>query len=139
MKNTDRNYPVGVLRSKDAKHKDIIIYFQHYSNFIEAKTKWIERYDRINWNNLYFIFEFYDTLYDNELMNKFDSLNLKNKVMLVHRKEFRFKNSFYISCYNDDHPIAKIFHIDYKTGRRYLDEFDYVTFLNGGGINKRIS
>ena len=139
LENSNRDYPVGVLKAKDTKHKDIIVYFQHYLNFYDAKSKWIERYNRINWDNLYFIFEFYDTLYNNELMYKFDALNLKNKVMLVHKKELCFKNSFYISCYDNDYPIAKIFEINYKTGKRYLDEFDYVGFLNGKGIRENRS
>lgn len=135
LEDTDRSYPVGVIKAKDDCHKDIVVYFQHYKTFEEAKRKWIDRYNRVKWDKLFFIFEFYDTLYDNDLIHKFDILDSQNKVLLVHREELSFKNSFYISCYEDDKPIAKIFEINSKTGRRNLDEFDYVTFLNGDGIH----
>lgn len=38
-------YPVGII-------KDVKIYGQHYSSFEELKTKWNERVQRINWNNV---------------------------------------------------------------------------------------
>lgn len=42
-----RNYPVGRL-------DDICIYFNHYTSFEEAKRKWDERKERINYDNLFF-------------------------------------------------------------------------------------
>ena len=45
--NLKRNYPVGRL-------DDVCIYFNHYTSFEEAKRKWDERKERINYNNLFF-------------------------------------------------------------------------------------
>ena len=42
-----RNYPVGRL-------DDVYIYFNHYTSFEEAKRKWDERKERINYDNLFF-------------------------------------------------------------------------------------
>ncbi len=127
---TSVGYPVGKLIAKDQDHQDIHIYFQHYSSFSEAKSKWIERYARVNWDNIYYIWEFYDTLYDPKLMYAFDQLALENKMILAHRKFENLKNCYVLSCYKDDKPIAKILEHDGMSGKRYLDEFDYVSFLN---------
>ena len=45
---TDASYPV-------AKLKDITINFTHYKTEEEARDKWNERKNRINWNNLFII------------------------------------------------------------------------------------
>lgn len=124
------NYPVGILKSKDEFHKDLTIFFQHYSSFEEAKQKWIERYLRVNWDNIYFILEFYDTIYNHDLMYEFDKLNLKNKIIITHRNFDNLNNSITVSCYNDDKPTAKILKYKGISGKRYLEEFNYVNFLN---------
>ena len=36
--------------------------------FSKAKEKWVERYARVNWDNVFYIWEFYDTMYDNKYM-----------------------------------------------------------------------
>lgn len=130
IEDNSKEYPVGKLLAKDDNHIDIHIYFQHYSSFEEAKNKWIERYSRVNWNNIYYIWEFYDSIYDINLMYDFDNLALDNKIILAHRKFDDLKNYFEITCYTDDKPTAKI--LDYMgfSGKRYLEEFDYIHFLN---------
>ena len=128
----DKNvpYPVGKIIPKDNKHAEIMVYFQHYSSFDEAKSKWLQRYSRVNWENIFYIWEFYDTLYNKELMYEFDKLELENKIILTHRNFDDLNNSFEITCYNNDLPTAQILKHRGVTGKRYLDEFDYIKFLN---------
>lgn len=45
-KSTEYSYPVGRIG-------DIYLYFMHYSSFDEAKSKWMERATRINWDNIF--------------------------------------------------------------------------------------
>lgn len=67
--NLKRNYPVARL-------DDILIYFNHYTNFEDAKRKWEERKKRINYNNLFF-----ETTTENkEIALEFDSLPLQHKI-----------------------------------------------------------
>ena len=128
---TDREYPVGRIVPLDNNHKEIMIFFQHYKSFDEAKRKWVERFKRVNWDNMFFVWEFYDTLYDNQLMYEFDQTELPGKkILLLHRKMPDIKNNFVFSCYKKDLPIAKAFEYKSISGKRYLDEFDYVSFLN---------
>lgn len=127
----DREYPVGRIMPLDHNYKEITIFFQHYKSFDEAKRKWVERFQRINWDNMFFIWEFYDTLYDNQLLYDFDQAELPGKkILLLHREIPDVKNSFVFSCYKEDLPTAKAFEYKGISGKRYLDEFDYVSFLN---------
>lgn len=130
VEDNSAGYPVGKLIAKDKNHRDIHIYFQHYSSFSEAKSKWIERYSRVNWNNIYYIWEFYDTFYDIKLMYNFDKLELDNKIILSHKKYDGLMNCCEITCYTNDKPIAQILSYKGISGKRYLEEFDYVEFLN---------
>ena len=123
-------YPVGVIMPKDDQHIRINIYFQHYHTFEESKAKWVERFKRVDYNNIFFIWEFYDTAYDHKLMYEFDALPLENKMILTHRNFPNLKNAFCVTCYADDKPVAKILDYNGVSGKRYLDEFDYVGFIN---------
>lgn len=74
---SDKPWPVGQLISKEKAHKDIIVNFQHYNDFQSAYNKWTERFSRINYDNIYYIWEFYDDLYDISLIQEFDKLPIK--------------------------------------------------------------
>lgn len=131
IEDKNRSYPVGRLISVDNTHKEIMIFFQHYKNFDEAKSKWIERFKRINWDNIFFIWEFYDTLYDIQYLYDFDNIELPGKKMLIlHREIPNVRHGFVLSCYKNDLPMARAFEYKGLSGKRYLDEFDYLSFLN---------
>lgn len=70
-----RNYPV-------AKLDDIYIYFNHYTDFEEAKRKWDERKKRINYS--YLIFE--TTTENKKIALEFDSLHLDYKLCFFSEK-----------------------------------------------------
>ena len=122
-------YPVGKLIPNDNDHDEIIIYFRHYKNFDDAKQKWEERYKRVDFNNVLFIYEFYDDIYDENLLYEFEKIPYK-KVILTHKKIEGLKNDFVVSCYKVNKPVAKIMRYKGISGKRYLDGFDYVKFLN---------
>lgn len=124
------NYPIGKIVANDNEHQDIFVYFQHYTSFSKAKEKWVERYARVNWDNVFYIWEFYDTMYDNKYMVEFDSLQNINQILLTHKDFDYLNNCFTLSCYNDDKPVAKVLEYKGLTGKRFLDEFDYVGFIN---------
>lgn len=124
-----RNYPVGVIVPLDDAHIPIHLFFQHYTSFKEAANKWNERKRRINYQKICFIWEFYDTLYDLRLAEEFDKLPVK-KLLITHRYIEGLSSQCVVNCYDNDKPIAKILEVNKKTGRRYLDEIDWVSFLN---------
>jgi uncharacterized protein (DUF1919 family) len=129
IEDSNRPYPVGKLLSKDCEHQEIKLYFQHYKTYEEASQKWVERCKRVKLDNIYYIWEFYDTLCDMNLLKEFDTLPIK-KLAITHREFDDIECAKKVSCYIDDKPIAQILQYDGISGKRYLDEIDYVSFLN---------
>jgi len=70
--NLKRNFPVVLLG-------DIRLYFNHYITFEEAKTKWLQRLQRINPNNLLIVF-YTTNIKSAEL---FDKLPFERKIVFV--------------------------------------------------------
>jgi len=126
-----RNYPVGILSNE---YGEVRLYFMHYRSFPEAKEKWDERTKRIDINNIFVIMEA-GVDCPEQTCTGFNSIKFKNKILLTDGVEKRVPSSFPMSFYDDTHYPAKI--LDYPTvlsKKRFLDEFDYTTFLNTGRI-----
>lgn len=121
---SDKDYPV-------AKLDDITIYFMHYPSFDEAKTIWKKRTARINRENLYIILVQQNGCTE-ELLRKFDELPYKHKLALTAYPMPEIKCSYYIS--GSEQPNGDVMDLcKYKgkfTGRRWIDDYDYVGFLN---------
>ncbi len=130
-------YPVGILRG--GALPDIDIYFVHYSSFAEAKEKWMSRFQRVNYDNLYILMDRGMDARD-EILDGFHSLPYAHKVFFTHKEDparwpsvFRF--SFYTrERFQEGYLYQRIRHglLEYRA----LDEFDYVQWLNDGTIQK---
>ena len=117
-------YPVGLLGN------DVEVRFNHYKTFSDAVSKWNERKRRINWDNLYIMGIDGDNC-TYESIAKFNQLPYKHKVILTHKPYPEFESAFYLPGFEDKDGIGVA--IDFKNQfwiRRYLDEFDYIGFLN---------
>lgn len=123
---TNKEYPIGVI-------EDIKINFIHYKTFEEAKTKWDERKQRINYDNLFII----GTDKDNctyETLKAFENLPYENKIIFTHIDYSEISSSYCIKGFEDKNELGVITNFKERfLMRRYLDDFDYVSFLN----NKR--
>lgn len=121
---SDKDYPV-------AKLDDITIYFMHYPSFDEAKRIWEKRTARINRDNLYVILVQQNGCTE-ELLKKFDELPYKHKLALTAHPMLEIKCSHYIT--GSEQPNGDVMDLcKYKskfTGRRWIDDYDYVGFLN---------
>lgn len=112
----------------------ILLHCVHYSSFNEFVDKWTQRCERINWNNLFFILTERDGCTEEDI-KAFDALPYKNKVVFVHKPMPEYKSAIYLPGTELDgmdgqwvRPLTS-----YKgrlTGRRYIDDFDYVSFFN---------
>ena len=122
-------FPVGRLISNDSNIKSVNVYFQHYNNFLEAKNAWDKRFLRINYENIYFIWEFFENLYDIELLYEFDNSSL-NTISLIHNDIPNLKNSFKFDCYDKTDKPGKLLQFKNFSGKRYLDDWDYISWLN---------
>lgn len=109
---------------------DIKIHFVHYASFEEGKQKWDERKGRINWDNIFIVgAEKGDCTY--ETLERFEQLPYKNKVILTHIEYPEFRSAYYIKGFENQKELGTT--TNYKKQflkRRYLDDFDYVKFLN---------
>lgn len=119
----DVDYPVGLLG-------DIHLYFLHYRTFAEAKNKWNSRKKRINKENIYVIFTDRDG-FDNDDFQLFLALPYKHKVLLAGDRRYESEITKIIPQYLENGHLGNIFVVRNKlTGKRLLDDFDYVQFLN---------
>ena len=115
-------YPVCLLG-------DLELHFLHYSSFTEAKEKWDSRVKRINKDNLFIMWSFYEHT-DTELLERFDKLPYENKVAFTERKFPEYSSAFCIPGYEDGLGVLSLF--EDLTGKRKIDRFDYVKWFNEG-------
>lgn len=124
LKDSGKNYPVGI------GYKGTLIHFMHYKNFDQAISKWNERKERMNKNNCCVMLSNWGG-YDTKQLKQFDSLPFKHKVVFTDRKYSNISSAFYLhgySCSNGKN--GNVYATQYINGKRYIDQFDYVTFFN---------
>lgn len=121
---TEKKYPVGILG-------DIKVYFMHYPDFVTAKKKWEERKKRINKESLYFIMVQCEGC-TKEMVERFDKLPLKHKVIFTAQEYSDISSAVHIAgtAKSDEEVIDLCQYKSKFTGKRWIDEFDYVKFLN---------
>lgn len=117
-------YPIALI-------DDIKVYCVHYRSVEEAKTKWDERKMRINYERLFVIaIERDGCTYED--IREFDGLeDYKYKVIFTRKEMPEIDSAYYIKGSEQDGVVRDI--CQYKSafsGRRWLDDFDYVSFLN---------
>lgn len=117
-------YPVGKLI-------DVEIHFMHYPTFEEAINKWNERRKRIQSNNIYLMMTDRDGCTYEDMVN-FDKLPY-NKVIFTNKHYPEIKSSFYIKGFEDESSVGVLSNPKNLWGKRFLDDFDYVSFLNHKG------
>lgn len=115
-------WPVGIL-------DDVKIQFMHYKSFEEAEEKWNKRAQRVNFNNLFFIWTDRDGI-NYEQIKEFDKLPLKNKVIFTAKECKEIKCSFQIKAFKNKNEVGILSNFKRLSYKRYLDDFDYVRFLN---------
>ncbi|MEG2365916.1 MAG: DUF1919 domain-containing protein [Alistipes sp.] len=119
--------PAGILRGNGADIPDIHICFLHYHTFDEAREKWVARTARIKLDRLCILFEVPQLT--EEILARFERLPYINKQILTYEKEWNHPQVYTMRGL-ERFTSGRI--LDYRglSGQRYLDEFDYVAFLN---------
>lgn len=126
--NSGKDYPVGVIVPKDDQHIPIELHFEHDSCFEVPYEKWMKRCKRVNFDELYFIWHFFDEEDEGQL-RVFDSMNIR-KLIILHEPIEGIQHCAVVDCYRKDPYSGKILAVVDRTGKRYLDEVDYIGFLN---------
>lgn len=143
----DVTHPVGVLRGykipngylPDIKLPDIMLLFVHYRTFEEAKQKWEERFKRVNYDNLYLLMDCAMNASD-EILDEFNALPHAHKVDFTHKEDperwpCNYRYSFYTEEKFSSGCVYNIVNkglVEYK----WLHEFDFITWLNEGKLQK---
>ena len=121
------DYPCGMVG-------DVEIRFNHYRTFEEAAAKWNERKQRIDWNNLFLIGIDGDNC-TYESLRRFDALPYPNKVIFTHKPYPEFPSARCLPGFEHLDGIGRVTDFqDQFLIRRYMDQFDYVSFLNRKGF-----
>lgn len=124
------SYPIGKL---EYNGNSIRINFIHYKTFEEAKCKWDERKERVDYSSIYIIQQISDGATEDDI-NSFDHLPYKNKLLITNKNITNSKNVVIHKVFNKkNYYHGKI--LEYKSTfslRRYMDDIDYVGFLNSG-------
>ena len=121
-------YPVGRIVPKDDRHIPIELNFMHYASFEEAYAKWKERSARVNYSRLFFIWHFFDDE-QTERIRAFDRWDAR-KLAILHETIEGVRAAEVVHCYDENPYNGKILSIIEKSGKRYLDEIDYISFLS---------
>ena len=118
----NREYPIAILG-------DITLFLVHYKTVKEAQEKWNERKKRIDWDNIVILNTDREGMTE-ELKDRFEALPYR-KVMFVHTKDKDHPSCFYIRGYEKNISIGIITEQIGWKGLRPIDQFDWVSFLNG--------
>ena len=132
VENSSVPYPIGKLKYNG---DSIQINFIHYETFEEAKYKWDERKERVDYSNIYIIQQISDGVTEDDI-HTFDSLPYKNKLLITSKNITNSKNVVALKVLQ---KRPKTYHpgiiLDHKPPfflKRYMDDIDYVGFLNAG-------
>lgn len=126
QKDNEKEYPIGIL--DDEKHGIVKIEFVHYKSFEDAKIKWDERKKRIDFNRILVLFH----VNDENIKFVGDILKSKyNKRIIAYRNQKIDKNDnvIFIKRLKKFVP-AKILKTRKITGKRFLEEINYVSLFN---------
>ena len=110
---------------------DIWILFAHTPSYEYSVNKFTERISRMDKNNMFITMtDSLNCTYDD--LVAFDQLPYEHKVVFTHKPYPEIKSAYYIKGFEDKQEVGVL--SDWKPGfwkRRYIDDFDYVSFLNG--------
>lgn len=123
-----KNYPVGI------GYGGCRIHFMHYNTFQEAKQKWDERKQRIDKDNMAiwltnFNSDNFGRVAECELVKRFNKLPFRNKLIFSGHK-IDAPNVIWLKGYNKVEHKYNIFRTQNIFGKRWIDQFDYVSYLN---------
>lgn len=108
---------------------DLELHFLHYQSFDEAKQKWDTRTARLNRENLFVMWSFFDGT-DEALLARFEALPFQNKVAFTEKEFPQYPSAFCIPGYEDGLGVLSLY--DGLLGKRKIDRFDYVKWFNEG-------
>ena len=112
---------------------DVKIVFNHYGSREEAASAWNRRKVRVNYSNIFLIFDDISDAEYQDLLD-FNKIDCAGKVILTAKEYKDLPNCIQLSRYKKD-CIMKPYLLDKNiwTGKNAADrDFDFVSWLNSG-------
>lgn len=119
--------PQGLLNG------DVRISFVHYHSFEEAKKKWLERVQRIDYNNLFVIY--CQASVREDVLAEFDKQPFRHKIALVNKECPNFSSCYVIKGFEKEEKLGYIFDKYKWYGLNYYDQVDWVKLFKSVGRN----
>lgn len=126
---SDRDYPVGRLVPTDGG-RPISVFFMHYETFEQAQKAWDRRKSRVHWDRVAVLWELFDSEKAPSYSAELEAAGIDYR-FIVHDKRRRVMKAFVSDGYARAGEAGRIFDKKGVSGKRYLDEFDYVSWLKG--------
>lgn len=120
-KDSDKEYPVGIGLHGERIH------FMHYSSFAEAIEKWNVRKARMDYSNIGVMLTNFTE--GEKLLQRFENIPFKHKVCFTANSHSKYPHTFFIRGYNPKSG-RNLYTTQSVTGKRFIDQFDYVEFIN---------
>lgn len=125
---SEYDFPVGRLLSNSGK--SVVINFMHYKSFEEAKRKWFERSNRINFENLYVIIECRFKL-DEATANMINDIKFKKRILTSPINENLIDDVCILDIYDENYaPGKSLVYPHFYSLRRYFYKMNYIKFFN---------
>lgn len=125
------NHPVGML-------EDVMLVFNHYKSAQEAEEAWYKRRTRVNYDNLFMIFDdIKDAEYEDLL--EFNKIPCKGKVIFTAKQYDDLPNAVQVTKYRKKGTLGMyLTEKNVFTGKNPADKvFDFVEWLNGNPNYKK--
>ena len=129
--NPNNKYPIGIGIHGEKIH------FMHYPDFQTAISKWNERKERIDKSNMGIMLTNFGIGIASDETNNGGIIERFNKLPFKHKKIFsgediNNRDIVYLKGYNKVRAYKNINRTqNILSGERYIDQFDYVNFING--------
>lgn len=114
--------PQGLLND------DVRISFVHYTSFAIAKHKWLERVQRIDYDNMLVIY--CQASVKEDILIDFDKLPFRNKIALVNKEFPKLVNCFVIKGFEKEEKLGYVFGRYKWYGLTYYDQVNWLGLFN---------
>ncbi len=111
---TGKTFPVGLI-------DDIEINFVHYKTEQDALDAWNRRKERIVWDNIFIVATDHDGLYLPEMLERFDALPYKNKIMFTAQNYPQYPWAIQVSQFKKRNNVRIMSAFANMRGQRYYE------------------
>lgn len=118
-----------------ARIEDIEVRFVHYKSEKECIEKWNERFERINWENVFVVATDVDGMYQPQWLERFDKLPYKNKIMFVAQEHPEYEWAIPVRQFKKRHCVHILTDFANLRGQRYYETaFDIARWIRDNSM-----